>query len=357
MGGQKGIVDFYTCLSKEAEVTVVASKENSLNDIFFDRKYNFLFNHWKGILNLFYLGRLMSITKKHQIDVILIEHSYFGWIGLFLRYFTDKPFVIHSHNIETHRFKLTRKKGWKLYGYYEKWVHRKSDFSFFKCSEDAAWAVQHWKLKEDKLSVVTYGTAIQVPPSQDDKMKARNELALQYSIQPEETLFLFNGTLDYAPNVHVLKIICRQIIPSLQKENIQFRIIICGNRLSKEKERKLQSCPQIIYAGFVPDINIYLRGADAFINPAEAATGIKTKLVEALANNLAVISTISGARGIPPSITNKKLILVPDNDSNAFIVAMKQVATIPSNEVPAIFFQHFYWGNIIQQALLSLRRL
>jgi len=74
----------------------------------------------------------------------------------------------------------------------------------------------------------------------------------------------------------------------------------------------------IIYAGFVDDINLYFKGADIFINPVIDGGGIKTKVVEALGYDLSVISTQSGAIGIPEEITGGKLLVLPDNDWTEF---------------------------------------
>jgi hypothetical protein len=49
--------------------------------------------------------------KEHAVNVIIIEHSYFGWLGILLRGLTKKPFVIRSHNIEAHRFRDMRQTG------------------------------------------------------------------------------------------------------------------------------------------------------------------------------------------------------------------------------------------------------
>jgi len=66
------------------------------------------------------------------VDIILIEHSYLGWLGILLRALTGKPFVIHSHNIEAQRFKIAGKFWWKLYEQYERFVHAKANHVFIK---------------------------------------------------------------------------------------------------------------------------------------------------------------------------------------------------------------------------------
>ncbi|MDP1971375.1 MAG: glycosyltransferase family 4 protein, partial [Sediminibacterium sp.] len=102
MGGQKYIVDYYRELAKQTKVVLAVSKDNkeaastetSLNLL------PFLFNHWYGFLNIFYCFKLIQIIKKEQIDLIIIDHSYYGWLGILLRLFTGKKLIIKSANLE-----------------------------------------------------------------------------------------------------------------------------------------------------------------------------------------------------------------------------------------------------------------
>ena len=104
------------------------------------------------------------------------------------------------------------------------------------------------------------------------------------------------------------------------------------------------------------DVSIYLKGVDVFINPTSIATGIKTKLVEALANDTTVISTETGARGIDKKITGDKLILIADGNDKIFALEMIK-AKFNIVHIPEEFYNNFYWKNIINKALLSLRSL
>lgn len=356
MGGQKGIADFYQYLSKQANITLAVSKENETAGFLTKNVHPFLFNHWLGLLNILYLKRLIRLIKDNDIDTIIIEHSYFGWLGYLLKRFTGKPFAIHSHNIEAHRFELSGKKIMRFYEPFEKWMHQKADFSFFKCEEDAKYALQYWEMDSTKVSVLPYGTILNEVPSEEEKKNCRKWLIGTHALKENHTIFYFNGTLDYAPNVHALNIVMNTIIPSLRKKLFPFYIILTGKNLSEALNAAIKDFPEIIYAGLVNDVSLYLKGVDAFINPTAKATGIKTKLVEALANDTSVISTKTGARGIDKKITNNKLILVADDDFVSFINEMIQ-SKFNSLHTPTAFYANFYWGNIISKALLSLRSL
>ena len=357
LGGQKGIADFYQFLSKETEIVLAVSDDNKVSDDSSFKIYPFLFNHWKGFLNVLYIPKLIGIIRKHKVDVILIEHSYFGWLGILLRLLSRKPYIIHSHNIESHRFRVAGRKWWRLYIRYEIFVHQQANFTFLKCEEDKDWAISEWKIKPEKCMVVPYGTNIQKAPDADEIIIYREKIRKVHSIEENETIFLFNGSLNYAPNIDSLRIITQYLIPILQQTDFRYRIIICGDFLSGALTDEISALPQIIFTGYVPNIDLYFKAADAFINPSVLATGIKTKLVEALANDLTVISTIGGARGIDPKIVGMKMVLVENEDWNGFAAEMLKTKLRRSFITPALFYDNFYWGDIAQRVNTCLTEL
>jgi glycosyltransferase involved in cell wall biosynthesis len=142
--------------------------------------------------------------------------------------------------------------------------------------------------------------------------------------------------------------ILQQINPRLEKEKIGYKIIICGKNLpANYNELKDFTSQNIIYAGFVDDINLYFKGADIFINPVTDGGGIKTKLVEALSYGLSVVSTVSGAIGIPSSEASNKMLQVKDGNWDDFTEAIVKID--PAEKTPTAFFDHFYWGNIAER--------
>ena len=119
----------------------------------------------------------------------------------------------------------------------------------------------------------------------------------------------------------------------------------------------MQAYPALIYKGFVDDINLYLDGADCFINPVTLGSGIKIKLVDALSHNQSCISTKSGAKGISQEITGQKLVLIDDYDWPGFTRAMMAQNQNRALDIPPAFYQFFNWDAIVQKALLSLQTL
>ena len=348
MGGQKGIVHFYQHLKQHHIIVMAASSDNETADPGY-RVENILFNHRRMGLNLLRLARLRNIIQSEGIDAIIAEHSYTGWIAWLLKKWTGIPFMIHSHNIEASRFKQMGKKGWKWYGGYEKWIHQKADFNFFKTEDEKLFAVREFSLLPQKCGIIPYGVSLNEKiAGAEQKFQQQYNLCNQY-------IFYFNGTLDYAPNQKAVERIIDSINPQLIDSGIDYTILISGKNLSSRLQHKIETTANIDYMQFVDDVELVYQASTLFLNPVINDSGIKTKVVEALANGCTVISTESGATGIPKNICSQKLIVTKDGDWKAFVAAILENLSNTQTELPSFFFSYFSWPNIAQKAARQMQ--
>jgi polysaccharide biosynthesis protein PslH len=354
MGGQKGIALFNEYLAKEVNLTCVSTKNNDTSLANGYNMLNILSDSKLRYVNIFYFFLIKRIIKANNITHLIIEHPYLGWLGFLLKIFCKIKLIVHSHNIEALRFKSTGKWWWKILWQYEKWAYTKANAVFFITSEDLKYAVKYFNIDEQKCTVVTYGIEIDKIPTITEKENARLEICKTHSINAADKILLFNGTLDYGPNLDAVKVILEKINPILlEASNFKYKVVICGKGLpANYNELKDYSNKNIIYAGFVNDITTYFLGADIFINPVIDGGGIKTKLVEALGYNVSVVSTVSGAIGVPLDIVESKMCVVEDNDWEGFggeIISINVLENTPMG-----FFEWFYWGEIVRKAAISI---
>ena len=354
MGGQKGIAFFNRYLSRHTNLLCITIKDNSQSAT---EKYtikNILSNGSSRYFNPFYFFTLCHIIKAEKITHLIIEHPYYGWLGVLLKWFCKVKLIVHSHNIEALRFKSMGKWWWGVLWHYERFTHRHASHNFFIQNNDKEYAIANFKLLPGSCTTITYGFEYSKVPAADQKRISRQLICKTHAIKETDRLLLFNGTLGYKPNLDALETILHKINPVLlSATGFSYKIIFCGSKLPgsfsglidyKEKN--------IVYAGFVDDINVYFKGCDIFINPVIDGGGIKTKIVEALGYDLSVISTKSGAIGIPEEITGEKLMIVEDNDWIKFANTIVNINS--ATQTPAAFFEHFYWDNIAIKAVNAI---
>lgn len=357
MGGQKGIAFFNRYLSRELNLTCVTIKNNQASKTEGYPVKNVLSNHQLRYINPFIFFTLRRIIQQENITHLIIEHPYYGWLGILLKWFCKVKLIVHSHNIESLRFKTMDKWWWGILWHYEKLAHKKADHSFFIQDNDKNYAIENFKLGPEQCTTITYGFELSTPPVASEKKIAREQICKTHRIQETDKILLFNGTLSYKPNLDALNIILEKINPVLLTyKKFGYKIIICGSKLPPEYKGLFDYKEKnIIYAGFVDDINLYFKGSDIFINPVTDGGGIKTKVVEALGYNLSVISSMSGAIGIPAEITGNKLKTVEDDDWGAFT---DQILSLNCEEnIQQNYFGQFYWGKIANKAATILNQL
>ncbi|MFT4092311.1 MAG: glycosyltransferase family 4 protein [Niabella sp.] len=353
-GGEKGIFLFLKHVARHARVTCFSVSENKDNSagIGFFPLLGSTHKKWRYIdIRLFF--SIKKTCKNENIGHIMIEHPYYAWLGYLLKKFAGLKLIVHSHNIEAARFKTMRKRWWRILYSYEKFAHQNADFNFFITEEDRKYAIQEYKLKADKCAVITYGIETAKAPGAEDKALSKRKVYDETGLPAETKLILFNGTLDYLPNRDGLDRILNEIGPVLEETlALPYKIIICGMRLPDTYNKlKAYESHNIIYKGFVEDVDLYFKAADLFINPIIDGGGIKTKLVEALAANTPSISFKAGAYGIPFSVTGNNLSIIPDGDSKGFAESIINRLNNAKEDIPSVFYDHFNWDAIARKAV------
>jgi len=341
MGGQKGVADFYRHLSGRADVLLAASNDNKDSGRL--ELHRLLHPNRRIYLNIFKLHAIKKLAMERHVEILVAEHSYTGWIAWLLRRATGLPFVIHSHNIESKRFRHMKKWWWPAYQAYEGWVHRRADHSFFISAEDRDHALQHFRLVSQRCSVITYGVG------ERNITGDRKALRRTLGLPEDKAIWLFNGTLDYQPNYDAVVTLVQTIEPLLRRRSSQYQIVITGNRAPRTLIELMQSNDYIHYAGYVPDVDLYYQAADLFINPVAHDTGVKTKLIEALANGCPAVSTTAGAAGLRREVCGGQLTVVPDGGWTDFVEKIVEHRPGP-RETPPAFYEVYGWSGITATA-------
>lgn len=105
---------------------------------------------------------------------------------------------------------------------------------------------------------------------------------------PEKVLFL--GAMSFGPNVEAVTFFHRSIWPSIRREIPTARFVICG-RDPAPAVRALSADPSVIVTGDVDDVRPWLAQATIVICPMTRGSGIKNKVLEALAMRKAVVAS------------------------------------------------------------------
>lgn len=347
-GGQKSIDTFYQNLSKYFSLVCVGTEDNdsgkavgyNVLKIFSTSSFRYI-----NPLNYFLLK---NIIYKEQPDYLQLEHPYLGWLAILLKKNSGIKLIVRSHNMEGLRFKNLGKWWWKILIEYEGWVHRNADINYFISDVERLYAIEKFKLSSKTSFTITFGIDQTAPPTEEERHDALLFLLKEHKIDISEKLILFNGAFNYAPNINALYNLVQNIFPLLKKfTSERYKLIVCGKDIPEELISSSTN-NDVIFAGFVPDINPYLKGATIFVNPITEGGGIKTKLVEALGFNLNCVSFETGAIGVSKELCGEKLIVVKDNNNEKFAEAIIHASAVKSN-IPDEFYNQFSYQRIMEK--------
>jgi glycosyltransferase involved in cell wall biosynthesis len=128
----------------------------------------------------------------------------------------------------------------------------------------------------------------------------------------DPNLILFTGVMNYAPNVTAADFLARRVLPRVRETIAEARLALVG-RDPPLDVRVLGTLPGIEVVGEVPDMRPWLSRAGVYACPMQSGTGIKNKLLEAMANGLPCVATRLALQGL--SATSGEHVLVGDHET------------------------------------------
>lgn len=114
------------------------------------------------------------------------------------------------------------------------------------------------------------------------------------SIKAEKNILSFVGNLNVAANVDSLRWIIEDILPKIHHD---VKLLVIGKCPSHILEQYKDN-NKLIFSGRVDDLVAYVRKGQIFLSPLLYGTGIKTKILEAMAMGVPVVTNDVGAEGI-----------------------------------------------------------
>lgn len=108
---------------------------------------------------------------------------------------------------------------------------------------------------------------------------------------------IFTGGLTYQPNLDALRAYVERIIPEFERQSVEPPVLDVVGAAPPALRAGLEH-PGIRFLGYVPSVNDELRKAQVFFAPIVSGTGIKTKVLEAMACGLPLIALPAGLTGL-----------------------------------------------------------
>jgi glycosyltransferase involved in cell wall biosynthesis len=136
---------------------------------------------------------------------------------------------------------------------------------------------------------------------------------------PERHLVVFVGTMSWAPNVQAARHMARDILPRVQAVVPDARLAVVGRGIAPTVADELGAYPGVSVIGEVPDVRAWLSRAHVGVCPMVSGTGIKNKLLEAMASGVPSVATSLACQGID-DLTEEQVLMADNADTFASCV-------------------------------------
>lgn len=120
---------------------------------------------------------------------------------------------------------------------------------------------------------------------------------------------LFVGNFAHAPNVDAARFLVDEIQPLLRERFPALELWIIGHGAPSSLKRRTR--PGLSVKGYVPDLADYMARASVVVAPLRRGTGVRIKVLEAMAAGKAVVATPLAAEGIDAQ-PGRHLLLAED---------------------------------------------
>jgi polysaccharide biosynthesis protein PslH len=128
--------------------------------------------------------------------------------------------------------------------------------------------------------------------------------------RPDAERIVHLGTMFWPPNVDAVAWFANAILPLVRAERPQAGFDVIGARPPRAV-RALARRAGIRVIGYVADPDPYLREAGAFVVPLRAGSGMRVKILTALAQGLPVVATSIGCEGL--EVETERHVLIADS--------------------------------------------
>lgn len=290
-----------------------------------------------------FADKLKQVLVKYKYDFILIESLYLCNYNNILKEYTDAKLIYRAHNVE-----------------YEIWE---------RLTKNTTNPIKKWylgyltkKLKRYEISILNNFDLFVALTKRDLDILIRNGLNKKSCILPagvwmknynpeilenfDKIKISFLGSLDWLPNIEGIKWFLDNCWGELKSENKELELHIAG-RNTPDWLYKYQDKFTFIH-GEVEDSKKFLESCQITIVPLFSGSGMRLKILEALALGRVVITTGIGIEGID-AIENKEMLIANTKDEfiNKIIYCTKNPSKIKKlGENGKLFFDKNY--NILK---------
>lgn len=120
---------------------------------------------------------------------------------------------------------------------------------------------------------------------------------------------IFTGNLSHPPNIKAVQWVAGEVLPLVRARVGRVQLRLVGLAPAPDIRQLAERDPQIRVTGFVPDLRPWLAGSQVYVAPMQSGSGIKNKVLEAMAMGVPVVATPLGVEGMPQVVAGREALV------------------------------------------------
>ncbi|MCF0212432.1 MAG: glycosyltransferase [Bacteroidales bacterium] len=235
--------------------------------------------------------RLTAILKEQRFDIVVVESIYLTPYLPAIRKYSDAKVVVHCHNVE---HEIWRRNALQERQPMKRWYLKKlalslrmyelehlSHYDAVVCvaATDAATFRKECPSLRKPMFVLPFGV---VPPKEEPTAPSSKVYHL--------------GAMDWLPNQEGVRWLAHEVWPLVRQQCPDAELYLAGRRM--DNKMMAWQLPGVHPVGEVEDAAQFLEDKGICLVPLFAGSGIRVKMIEAMAAGKAVVSTSIGVQGI-----------------------------------------------------------
>jgi len=141
--------------------------------------------------------------------------------------------------------------------------------------------------------------------------------------RPDARHIVSVGSMFYPPNVEGVLWFANKVYPLIQTRLPDVKLYLIGSRPTRAIRQLADRDPNIVVTGYIEELDPYLEQSAVMIAPLHFGSGMRVKVLDALARGMPLVSTSFGCQGI--NVTHDENILIADRPADFAAMVQKVI--------------------------------
>jgi glycosyltransferase involved in cell wall biosynthesis len=253
-----------------------------------------LFNSIPYILARWYSSemedKLQEVLSRNAFDLVQIETLH---MAPYARYCRNVPVILRQHNVESKMMERYYKNAFdaleRIYAFFQ-W--RKLLRYERRMCLDSDLVITLSRIDEKAVKDLSFEirTEVLFIGVDSEYFKPKKEVRKKDQI-------LYLGNLGFPPVRENVLYFLNEIWPIIKRSRPDVKFLILGN-CPRKKDKIIRKFPDVVFLGEMEDIRPYMETSSLTVVPHRIASGVRFKILEAMAMKLPVVSTSIGCVGL-----------------------------------------------------------